>query len=125
MLVADDGSLPFRHALLQEAVYGDLLPGERVRLHGAYAKLFADGVESSAAELAYHSMESHDLPRALSASVQAAAEAMELHAPIEALRQLERALQLWDAVPDAEQRAGSDLVSLQLARRRRRRARVS
>ncbi len=34
----------FRHALLQEAVYGDLLPGERVRLHGTYARLFADGV---------------------------------------------------------------------------------
>jgi DNA-binding CsgD family transcriptional regulator len=114
VLVADRGSYAFSHALLQEAVYGDLLPGEKVRLHGAYAKLFADGVESSAAELAYHSMESHDLPRALSASVQAATEAMDLHAPTEALRQLERALQLWEAVPDAEQRAGSDLVSLQL-----------
>ena len=27
----------FRHALLAEAVYDDLLPGERVRLHAAYA----------------------------------------------------------------------------------------
>jgi len=114
VLVADGGSYVFQHALLQEAVYGDLLPGERVRLHGTYAKLFAEGVESSAAELAYHSLESHDLPRALSASVQAATEAMDLHAPVEALRQLERALQLWAAVPDAEQRAGSDLVTLQL-----------
>ncbi|HEY6749683.1 MAG TPA: AAA family ATPase [Mycobacteriales bacterium] len=114
ILVADAGAYSFRHALLQEAVYGDLLPGEKVRLHGTYAKLFADGVESSAAELAHHSMESHDLPGALSASVQAAAEAMDLHAPVEALRQLERALQLWHAVPDAEQRAGSDLVTLQL-----------
>jgi DNA-binding CsgD family transcriptional regulator len=114
VLVADGGSYAFRHALLQEAVYGDLLPGEKVRLHGTYATLFADGVESSAAELAYHSMESHDLPGALSASVQAATEAMDLHAPVEALRQLERALQLWDAVPDAAQRAGSDLVTLQL-----------
>jgi DNA-binding CsgD family transcriptional regulator len=114
VLIADGGSYMFRHALLQEAVYGDLLPGEKVRLHGTYAKLFADGVESSAAELAHHSMESHDLPGALSASVQAATEATQLQAPVEALRQLERALQLWDAVPDAEQRAGSDLVSLQL-----------
>ena len=54
VLVADGGSYAFSHALLQEAVYGDLLPGERVRLHGTYAKLFAEGVESSAAELAYH-----------------------------------------------------------------------
>ncbi|HST65550.1 MAG TPA: LuxR C-terminal-related transcriptional regulator, partial [Mycobacteriales bacterium] len=114
VLVADAGAYSFRHALLQEAVYGDLLPGEKVRLHGTYAKLFADGVQSSAAELAHHSMESHDLPGALSASVQAAAEALDLHAPTEALRQLERALQLWHAVPDAEQRTGRDLVSLQL-----------
>ena len=28
----------FRHALLAEAVYDDLLPGERVRLHAAYAE---------------------------------------------------------------------------------------
>jgi DNA-binding NarL/FixJ family response regulator len=115
VLVAEGGSYVFRHALLQEAVYGDLLPGEKVRLHGSYARLFADGVESSAAELAYHSLESHDLPRALSASIQASTEAMALHAPVEALRQLERALQLWDAVPDAEQRAGTDRVSLQLS----------
>ena len=33
------GSYAFRHALLQEAVDGDLLPGEQVRLHAAYARL--------------------------------------------------------------------------------------
>ena len=43
VLVADGGSYAFHHALLQEAVYGDLLPGERVRLHGTYARLFAEG----------------------------------------------------------------------------------
>ena len=31
----------FRHALLQEAVYGQLLPGQRARLHGAYAHALA------------------------------------------------------------------------------------
>ena len=35
--VGTDG-YAFRHALLAEAVYQDLLPGERVRLHAAYAK---------------------------------------------------------------------------------------
>ena len=34
VLVADGGSYRFRHELLQAAVYGDLLPGERVRLTG-------------------------------------------------------------------------------------------
>ena len=103
VLVAEGGDrYAFRHALLQEAVYGDLLPGERVRLHGTYARLLADGIEGAgAAELAYHCLQSHDLAGALSASIRAAAEAAELHAPVEALRNLEQALQLWHAVPDA------------------------
>ena len=33
----------FRHALLGEAVYDDLLPGERVRLHAAYAEALRSG----------------------------------------------------------------------------------
>ena len=104
VLVAEgDDRYAFRHALLQEAVYGDLLPGERVRLHGTYARLLADGVEGggpgSAAELAYHCLESHDLPGALTASIRAAAEAAELHAPVEALRHLEQALQCGTRCP--------------------------
>ena len=35
VLVAGEGRYSFRHALLGEAVYDDLLPGERVRLHAA------------------------------------------------------------------------------------------
>ncbi len=116
VLVAEGGDhYAFRHALLQEAVYGDLLPGERVRLHGTYARLLADGVEGAGpAELAYHCLQSHDLPGALSASIRAAGEAAELHAPVEALRNLEQALQLWHAVPDAAERAGCDLISVGL-----------
>ena len=116
VLAAEGGDrYAFRHALLQEAVYGDLLPGERVRLHGTYARLLADGIEGAgAAELAYHCLQSHDLAGALSASIRAAAEAAELHAPVEALRNLEQALQLWHAVPDAAELAGCDLISVGL-----------
>jgi len=32
----------FRHALLAEAVYDDLLPGEKARIHAAYAQGGAD-----------------------------------------------------------------------------------
>jgi predicted ATPase len=39
-----DGYL-FRHALLAEAVYGELLPGERVRLHTALAGALEAGLE--------------------------------------------------------------------------------
>ena len=218
----------FRHALLQEAIYADLLPGERARLHGEYARqltnppdqvpadqlataftqpnqagpdqapgafarpgpeppdtaptaptataatatptattattaptatatptataataatdatdeeeldpagFLAEGpVEPAAArpaarpadagpvtyqpgwaaELAYHRLESNDIPGALVASLQAAAEAAELRAPAEALRFLEKALWLWSAVPDAERVTGLSLAGLNL-----------
>ena len=32
----------FRHALIREALYTDLLPGERTRLHARFAELLAD-----------------------------------------------------------------------------------
>jgi len=118
VLVTEAGqTYAFRHALLQEAVYGDLLPGERVRLHAAYARVLADpppGVTGSAAELAHHCLASHDLRGALAASVRAGAEASALHAPAEALRHLEQALQLWDTVPDAEQVARVEYIQLGL-----------
>ena len=43
VLVADaSDAYVFRHALLREAIYTELLPGERSRLHARYAKLFAE-----------------------------------------------------------------------------------
>jgi DNA-binding CsgD family transcriptional regulator/tetratricopeptide (TPR) repeat protein len=98
----------FRHALLREAMYQELLPGERTRLHARYAQRLAERVGESgvAAELAHHAYAGHDLPRALSASIAAAEEADTRDAPAEVLYQLERALELWHAVPDAEVVAG-------------------
>lgn len=103
----------FRHALLGEAVYSDLLPGERIRFHQRIAESLADDHGKGAeAELAHHSFESGDLPCALTASVRAADEAVELAAPAEALLHLERALMLFNRVP-ADQRPG-DLTELDL-----------
>ena len=85
----------FRHALLAEAIYQDLLPGERVRLHAKYAAaLAAHRVEGSAAELSRHARASHDLVTATRASVQAGDEAMSVGGPEEALRHYELALEL-------------------------------
>ena len=120
VLVAEEGErYAFRHALLAEAVYGDLLPGERVRLHATFAQLIDESIDSheplgSAAELAHHRLQSHDVPGALTASVRAAAEAESLRAPAEAWQHLEQVLQLWDAVDDAEERAGADIVRIGL-----------
>jgi DNA-binding CsgD family transcriptional regulator/tetratricopeptide (TPR) repeat protein len=112
-----DDAYAFRHALLREAIYHELLPGERSRLHAAYAALLAfpggtgpRGVAEPghAAELAHHAMAGHDLPLALAASVQAAKEADDREAPAEILLHAERAIELWPAVPDAEAVAGVD-----------------
>jgi DNA-binding CsgD family transcriptional regulator len=109
-----DEEYAFRHALLAEAVYADLLPGERVRLHAAYARQLAKELDErgSAAELAHHSLQSHDLQQALTASVRAAEEAVELGAPAEALQHLEQALKLWDAVPTPRLCCGEDELTL-------------
>jgi DNA-binding CsgD family transcriptional regulator len=111
---AATGGYAFRHALLQEAVYGDLLPGEQVRLHAAYASLLAAAPDGPAAELAHHSLASHDLPGALAAAVRAAEEAEAVLAPAEALRHLSSALALWERVPEPAAAAGIDRFELTL-----------
>lgn len=109
---ADSDTYTFRHALLQEAVYGDLLPGERTRLHTTYARLLAAG--GPAAELAYHCLACHDLEGALAAHVQAAVDATAVSAPGEAFRHLIHALELWERIPDQTISAGLDRVDLLL-----------
>jgi DNA-binding CsgD family transcriptional regulator/tetratricopeptide (TPR) repeat protein len=110
----------FRHALTRDAVYQDLLPGQRVKLHMSYAQSLdrdpglAGDDASVSATLAVHWYAAHDLPRALAASVRAGREAMAGFAPAEARRHLERALEVWFSVPDAELRAGTDQVEVLL-----------
>jgi DNA-binding CsgD family transcriptional regulator/tetratricopeptide (TPR) repeat protein len=120
LLVADgDRGLAFRHALLREAIYADLMPGERTRLHGLLAQLLSDEsrlgrVAGSAAELAYHALASHDIPAAFAASVQAGAEAERLAAPAEAHRHYDLALSLWERVTDPEKLGGVERGDLAL-----------
>ena len=92
--VAGD-SYAFRHALLAEAVYDDLLPGERARLHAAYVAALSSGqVAGTAAELARHARAANDLPTAARAGMQAGDEALAVAAPDEAAQHFERALEL-------------------------------
>jgi DNA-binding NarL/FixJ family response regulator/tetratricopeptide (TPR) repeat protein len=112
-LLIPDGErgLAFRHALLREAIYADLLPGERTRLHGLLAELLSgerrlSEVAGSAAELAYHALASHDIPGAFAASVLAGEEAERLTAPAEAHRHYDLALSLWDRVSDPVKMGG-------------------
>ena len=105
LLVPDADGYRFRHALLREAVYNDLLPGERTRLHARLAVLLSD-VPGAAAEIAHHSLASHDVPGAFAASIRAWAEAQRLGAPTEAHRHFDQALALWDRVDEAAKIAG-------------------
>jgi len=116
LVPGDDNAYSFRHALTREAVYADLLPGERVRLHRTFARLLAQSGHPArtAAERAHHSRESHDLDDALTASLQAADHAQRVRAPAEELRHLETALELWPAVPATARPEGLDTVTLTL-----------
>ncbi|WSY18073.1 AAA family ATPase (plasmid) [Embleya sp. NBC_00896] len=117
LLVAVEGdTYAFRHALTREAAYADLLPGERVRIHKVFAHLLGrpDRKAGTAAERAHHHRESHDLPGALTASVEAADHAARVGAPAEEMQRVEAALDLWEAVPGAEEMVGSDEVALML-----------
>ncbi|MGH3187087.1 MAG: ATP-binding protein, partial [Streptosporangiaceae bacterium] len=120
LLVVDhsDRGYAFRHALTRDAVYEDMLPGERGGLHAAYGEaltrdpgLAGDDAALPAA-LAHHWYAALDLPRALPASIAAAQHALASFAPAEAQRHLERALEVWPRVADAEQRTGMDLAEV-------------
>jgi DNA-binding CsgD family transcriptional regulator/tetratricopeptide (TPR) repeat protein len=120
VLVATGDAYRFRHALLQEAIYEDTLPGERLRLHRksaetltAWPELAGQGANAHA-ELAHHWYAAGELPAALASSVRAAAQADRMHAHPEAVVHLQRALGLWEQVPDAPEVAGTDRMTLLL-----------
>ena len=87
-LLVPDGAdgYSFRHALLREAIYADLLPGERTRLHGALAELLADESRLAARPAPRPSWPTTTWPAttspgALAASVQAGARGRAAGAP--------------------------------------------
>jgi DNA-binding CsgD family transcriptional regulator/type II secretory pathway predicted ATPase ExeA len=106
------GVLEFRHGLLREAVYDDLLPGERTRTHAAFAEALQARVdeqgEASLSQLsrsAFHWSQAHDPARTLAASVRAGERALHF-GTAESVTHLDRAVSLWDTVTDAELVAG-------------------
>ena len=99
----------FRHALLAEAVYSTILPGERQNLHARIARGLAAS-DAPAAALAHHWAVAGHPSEALVASVRAARAAEQLFGLTEAYAHMERAVSLWPAVPDAAEQTGVDLV---------------
>ena len=109
----------FRHALLQEAVYEDLLPTERRRHHASYAAALRERPVSGGAvgagrlaAIAHHASASHDLVGALAAWIAAGRASARAYAFATAARDLERGLDLWDAVPADDRPADVDQIQI-------------
>jgi DNA-binding CsgD family transcriptional regulator/tetratricopeptide (TPR) repeat protein len=95
LVPTEDGGYAFRHALLGETVYDDLLPGERVRAHERYAHaLAADRTLGTWADQARHATAAGLRDQARAASVQAGDSAMRMAGPEEAFRHFKQALAL-------------------------------
>ena len=121
VLVAQaDSTYRFRHALTQEAVYADLLPGERRAVHAIVATALSDspklgGGQRSAvtAMVAHHWEAAGNTERALAAAVAAGRAAMDIQGFSEALLHFRRALALWpEAGTAATAATGADRPEL-------------
>jgi DNA-binding CsgD family transcriptional regulator/tetratricopeptide (TPR) repeat protein len=106
VLVTSGDGYAFRHALIQEAVHADLLPGEHAAVHTRFARAIdANPALVSAGradiEKAHHWYSAHNTTGALVGSWQASIQASNAVAHAERLMLLDRVLELWDQVPDA------------------------
>jgi DNA-binding CsgD family transcriptional regulator/tetratricopeptide (TPR) repeat protein len=120
LVAGGEGRFSFRHALLREVVYDDLLPGERNAMHLELARQLEATGELACAEdeagrvavIATHYAAAGDRSAALRATIRAAREARRVNAFGEMADLYERAHGLWAQVPDAEAVAGIDEVEL-------------
>ena len=106
----------FRHDLMAEVVYQEMLPGERRQYHAAYGRVLSTGADRTdgvaLAKIAHHVYAAGDAEQALRVAVDAARAIEAMHGFAEAHHHYERAVELWDLVPDAEERAGLDRLAL-------------
>ena len=111
-------SYGFRHELLREALYDELLPAERVAKHAKLAQALEDdpglavGSHGAAAQRAVHWSAAHEVAAALAASVQAGIEAEQVWSFAEANSHFEHAVELWTVVAIAQRPEGLSLVDL-------------
>jgi ATP/maltotriose-dependent transcriptional regulator MalT len=117
VLVPGADGYAFRHALIREAILGEVLPGEGTRLHVCLAEALAADPSlvppgRAAIEQAHHWYAAHRNALALESAWQAAAEAGRFLAHAEKLAMLARILELWPTLPDAAQRIGASYLSV-------------
>ena len=119
LVAIEDERFGFRHALLREALYDDLLPGERGELHMTLAGALEAAQTSSGEDdlavttaIASHYTAAGDQPAALRSTIKAATAAERVLAYGEAAELYERALELWPRVAPEQRPAGFDLPEL-------------
>ncbi|WP_454197902.1 ATP-binding protein [Nocardia sp. Marseille-Q1738] len=113
LLVATDTGYEFRHILIRDAVYDDLLPAQRKHLHAKLSQaLAAERGADRSSELAYHAYAAGDLPLALEAAWHAAADAENAGAHGDQVHHLDRVLELWDRTPEAASRVDADRLGV-------------
>jgi DNA-binding CsgD family transcriptional regulator len=117
VLVTSRDGYSFRHALIQESVHVDLLPGEHAAVHTRFARAIdADPalVPQGRADIekAHHWYSAHNTTWALIGSWQASIQASNAVAHAERLMLLDRVLEMWEQVPDASARIGADHVQV-------------
>ena len=114
VLVRSDDAIGFRHVLMADAVYAELLGVERTELHRRWAaELESD--PAATPRLAYHWYEAGAYEPAFDASLAAARAAGAVLAFDSAYHHFRRALAVWDRVANPAARADSSRVDLCLA----------
>jgi DNA-binding CsgD family transcriptional regulator/tetratricopeptide (TPR) repeat protein len=112
----------FRHSLVQQAIYDDLLTAQRHPLHADYARAMTQRIEERGGgaaaspvelgQLAYHWRAAGRLGEALLTYVQAGLCAEATIAYAEAQQYYERAVELWEQAPDVVERSPLDRGAL-------------
>lgn len=119
LVVGAHGRFQFRHELLREALYDDLLPGERGELHLALAgfieqsaSIDADDEVARVTAVATHYAAAGEQASALRATVAAALAGEKIYAYGEVAQAAERAIELWPRVAETERTRELDHVGL-------------
>jgi DNA-binding CsgD family transcriptional regulator len=117
VLVGDADGYAFRHELFRDAVRGELLAGERIQVHRAFAETLEAtpslGSEAMpAVQRALHWRGACEYERAFVTAWHAAADAAASRAYGVRLGMLEQVLELWGRVPNAAKQIGADRVDV-------------
>jgi DNA-binding CsgD family transcriptional regulator len=114
----NDSGYRFRHALLHEVVYAELLAGERARWHSKYGHALCDDPDlanselAAASEAAYHFLAASDIPAGLTKTIDAARLAAAASAYPAAQQQWDTAIALWPKPSGAEGATGTDRAAI-------------